>query len=135
MRIASIIFIVFLFCNTDLNECTPNPCRNGGICSDGVGEFSCECTSGWSGNKSFIFACILRYNSYSVKVILIKLSSTLYALCSYRANSNTMNEKNMHNGKPYIVIYRLHTALTAHDYARSTYSYNENLHGPTNRCI
>lgn len=33
----------------DLNECTPNPCKNGGICSDGVGEFECECLPGWSG--------------------------------------------------------------------------------------
>lgn len=33
----------------DLNECTPNPCQNGGICLDGIGDYSCECIIGWSG--------------------------------------------------------------------------------------
>ncbi|KAI9585064.1 hypothetical protein GQX74_006959 [Glossina fuscipes] len=37
-------------CN-DLNECTPNPCRNGGICLDGDGDFTCECPSGWAGKR------------------------------------------------------------------------------------
>lgn len=33
----------------DLNECAPNPCKNGGICVDGDGSFTCKCPSGWSG--------------------------------------------------------------------------------------
>lgn len=44
-----IIYCVFL---TDLNECSPNPCRNGGICLDGDGDFTCECPSGWTGKQS-----------------------------------------------------------------------------------
>lgn len=39
--------IIFLF--ADLNECSPNPCRNGGICVDGEGDFKCECPAGWTG--------------------------------------------------------------------------------------
>lgn len=35
----------------DLNECSPNPCQNGGICLDGNGDFTCECSAGWTGNK------------------------------------------------------------------------------------
>uniref|UniRef100_A0A1B0CSV8 Putative fibrillin n=1 Tax=Lutzomyia longipalpis TaxID=7200 RepID=A0A1B0CSV8_LUTLO len=31
------------------NTCTPNPCSNGGICFDGVGDFTCECLPGWAG--------------------------------------------------------------------------------------
>ncbi|EDW24017.1 GL23608 [Drosophila persimilis] len=36
------------FCEHNLNECSPNPCRNGGICLDGDGDFTCECMSGWT---------------------------------------------------------------------------------------
>ncbi|CAD7084628.1 unnamed protein product [Hermetia illucens] len=38
-----------LYCEHNLNECSPNPCKNGGICLDGDGDFTCECTSGWTG--------------------------------------------------------------------------------------
>lgn len=56
----------------DLNECTPNPCKNGGICSDGVGEFECECQPGWSG-RCFLLLCWLAKNP-TKRDILIRLS-------------------------------------------------------------
>ncbi len=33
-----------------MNECeevTPNPCHNGGTCSNLIGSFSCSCPDGW----------------------------------------------------------------------------------------
>jgi len=35
-------------CNTE-NECSSNPCRNGGQCKDNVGSYTCECTDQWTG--------------------------------------------------------------------------------------
>ncbi len=34
-------------CNLD--ACQPNPCSNGGTCTDGVQELTCECPDGWTG--------------------------------------------------------------------------------------
>ena len=30
-------------CETDVDECAGNPCRNGGTCSDGINNFTCSC--------------------------------------------------------------------------------------------
>lgn len=35
----------------DRNDCNPNPCYNGGVCTDGsCGAFYCSCPSGYFGN-------------------------------------------------------------------------------------
>ena len=33
----------------DGDECNPNPCLNGGICTDGCSSFTCSCTAGYTG--------------------------------------------------------------------------------------
>ncbi|MBO7007802.1 MAG: HYR domain-containing protein, partial [Pseudomonadales bacterium] len=37
-------------CAKETDECAPNPCLNGGACSDLVASFSCSCTSEFAGN-------------------------------------------------------------------------------------
>lgn len=37
------------FCEFDINDCAPNPCKNNGTCTDKVNDFSCECLHGFSG--------------------------------------------------------------------------------------
>ncbi len=32
------------------DDCTPNPCNNGGTCSDGVDSFTCSCLAGFAGD-------------------------------------------------------------------------------------
>jgi uncharacterized membrane protein len=36
-------------CEKNIDDCTPNPCRNGGRCEDGVGEYSCVCDGRFTG--------------------------------------------------------------------------------------
>ena len=33
----------------DTDECTSQPCSNGGVCKDGVNEFKCTCPKGTTG--------------------------------------------------------------------------------------
>ena len=39
------------FPQVDINECTNNPCLNGGNCTDQVNEFQCTCPPGWTGSN------------------------------------------------------------------------------------
>lgn len=36
-------------CETDVNECASQPCRNGGVCHDYVNSFVCKCPPGFNG--------------------------------------------------------------------------------------
>jgi hypothetical protein len=42
------------FIPVDSENCSPNPCENGGTCTDGVNSFSCECVPGWEGDTCTI---------------------------------------------------------------------------------
>nr|CAC20782.1 fibrosurfin [Paracentrotus lividus] len=35
----------------DTDECDPNPCLNGGICTDGVNSYTCSCPPGFTGTN------------------------------------------------------------------------------------
>lgn len=37
-------------CDTNIDECSPNPCKNGS-CTDGIGSFTCTCFDGFSGAR------------------------------------------------------------------------------------
>lgn len=34
----------------EIDECAPNPCKNNGVCADGINSFTCTCPSGFIGN-------------------------------------------------------------------------------------
>lgn len=36
-------------CQTDMNECLSEPCKNGGTCSDYVNSYTCKCPAGFDG--------------------------------------------------------------------------------------
>lgn len=35
----------------DINECEKDPCKNGGICTDQVANYSCECPGEYMGRN------------------------------------------------------------------------------------
>ena len=40
-----------LFLPQDIDECAPDPCHNGGTCEDGVNEYTCQCSAGYTGTN------------------------------------------------------------------------------------
>ena len=43
MNNSSFLFII------DTDDCTPNPCANGGQCTDNVNGYTCNCAAGYEG--------------------------------------------------------------------------------------
>ena len=41
-------FFQIYFSIVDINECSSNPCKNGGSCTDLVNGFSCSCVAGYN---------------------------------------------------------------------------------------
>ena len=39
------------FFPSDINECSSNPCLNGGTCVDQVNGFNCTCVAGYTGTR------------------------------------------------------------------------------------
>lgn len=37
------------FCQINIDDCSSNPCLNGGICKDMIDGFICNCTERWMG--------------------------------------------------------------------------------------
>ena len=40
---------IYCLWNSICTDCSPDPCENGGICSDGVNTFTCACDPGYTG--------------------------------------------------------------------------------------
>ena len=41
------------FCQNETNECAEEPCGNGGQCTDGVNQYTCNCAgTGYTGKNN-----------------------------------------------------------------------------------
>ena len=47
-EVGHLLIIVFI---TDINECSSNPCINGGSCTDQVNGYACSCQPGYTGRQ------------------------------------------------------------------------------------
>ena len=36
---------------SDIEDCAPNPCQNGGVCTDKVNSYNCTCLAGFNGTN------------------------------------------------------------------------------------
>ena len=47
----AVVQIVYFINSAELIYCLPNPCQNGGNCTDGVKSHSCSCVKGFNGTN------------------------------------------------------------------------------------
>ena len=49
---------------SDINDCKADSCQNGGICIDGINDFTCQCADGFNGrtcaNSMYIFSLLVQ---------------------------------------------------------------------------
>ena len=43
----------------DIDDCTSDPCMNGGTCTDGVNDYTCDCVTGYTGTTCETSKCDL----------------------------------------------------------------------------
>ena len=70
------------FSNTDINECDSHTCVHGS-CVDGIAEFTCNCSLGWTGpncNTSKIMASVLRAKQHLSTCTVLYIQPYMY-LC------------------------------------------------------
>ena len=72
--------LVFYFFLKDIDDCVNHTCVNGGLCIDGVNNYSCSCLPGFSGGRCetggylfllFVFVCLLTHCSLSFVVAAV----------------------------------------------------------------
>ena len=57
----------------DIDECESLPCENGGRCVDGLDVFTCQCSSGYTGNHCETSESLFAYNCASFYLVLSSL--------------------------------------------------------------
>ena len=77
-RCSPLIAFSFLL---DIDDCQPNPCRNGGFCVDGNNNFSCICAPGFNGDNCS--ELVLSSGKY------LSSNSPVYRECSRRTCSRS----------------------------------------------
>ena len=45
----------------DIDDCSPNPCLNGGVCTDKVNDYSCSCKGDWGGKNCQIGMIVVHF--------------------------------------------------------------------------
>lgn len=88
-------------CSIDVDECSSDPCRNGGICIDQQNSYYCQCLAGYTGNHRAVdsqiffsvflaFKCFCFSNSTPVSTCFVDLSIVKHWIlnCSKNVQDN-----------------------------------------------
>ena len=79
--------------SSDIDECAPIPCQNGGTCSDGVNGYICTCDAGYEGTNCETGILVDRFLSfqklYLVWSKIISIYSNILLHLEYRGTYNS----------------------------------------------
>lgn len=56
-------------CQHNIDDCDPNPCKNGGTCKDDVDTYICQCVDGYSGESLLPTICFFFYQQLGSMVV------------------------------------------------------------------
>ena len=48
-HLLSLLYDITSLIHSDIDDCTPNPCKNNATCTDGLASYSCNCPKGFTG--------------------------------------------------------------------------------------
>ena len=57
----------------DTDECSSNPCVNGGACVDSINHFTCTCDAGFTGATCDVGKILVSFSNYIFYVCIISL--------------------------------------------------------------
>ena len=80
-----------MFCETEANECIPNPCLNGGTCIDELNNFECLCLPGFSGTNCQIETTQCKIMDYHSNCILWDKKLNIYSIIKKGDNTPCQN--------------------------------------------
>lgn len=79
---------------SDIDDCQPNPCKNNGVCVDGINSYTCDCTHGFIGDNCSISRLSIFQDNRNFKIFI----ESLWSKTSLTLDIDDCEEKSCDNG-------------------------------------
>ena len=96
--------ILKLLTFVDVDECSSNPCQNGGSCTDAVNSYSCSCVAGYTGTtcETGILWCSPKTSVLLISDIISWLAFTAADWCNILMNNYLVFPEGTRYGQSYL---------------------------------
>ncbi|XP_071746088.1 LOW QUALITY PROTEIN: protocadherin-like wing polarity protein stan [Lepeophtheirus salmonis] len=112
-------------CPEKRNFCMSNPCKNGGICSEGWGSYQCKCHSDWDGKNcnhrvSKVYGFTSKRNSeITYKKDVHQIQIPWFNLLSFKTSSSNMDLLRVKIGKKEISELKVLNGFLFYSYMKT----------------